>query len=37
MPDTLIKVDLKDSPYNNDKVHNRWHPTSDRGMGVAGR
>ncbi len=26
MPDTLIKVDLNDSPYNNEKVHNRWHP-----------
>ncbi|MFN3617070.1 MAG: formamidase [Aquabacterium sp.] len=26
MPETLIKVDLKDSPYNNPMVHNRWHP-----------
>jgi hypothetical protein len=27
MPETLIKVDLKDSPYNNPMVHNRWLPT----------
>ena len=26
MPNTLIKVDLSDSPYNNEMVHNRWHP-----------
>ena len=26
MPETLIKVDLQDSPYNNPMVHNRWHP-----------
>ena len=26
MPDTLIKVDLTKSAYENDKVHNRWHP-----------
>ena len=26
MPETLIKVDLKESPYNNPMVHNRWHP-----------
>ncbi|THF59432.1 formamidase [Pseudothauera rhizosphaerae] len=26
MPETLIKVDLKQSPYENEKVHNRWHP-----------
>lgn len=26
MTDTLIKVDLSDSPYNNEKIHNRWHP-----------
>jgi formamidase len=26
MVDTLIKVDLKQSPYENDMVHNRWHP-----------
>ncbi|KXW56940.1 acetamidase/formamidase family protein [Ferrovum sp. PN-J185] len=26
MADTLIKVDLKESPYNNEMVHNRWHP-----------
>ena len=26
MPETLIKVDLKQSPYENENVHNRWHP-----------
>ena len=26
MPDTLIKVDLTQSAYDNDKIHNRWHP-----------
>jgi formamidase len=26
MPDTLIKVDLSQSPYENDMIHNRWHP-----------
>ena len=26
MPDTLIKVDLKQSPYENQMIHNRWHP-----------
>ena len=26
MADTLIKVDLKQSPYENAQVHNRWHP-----------
>jgi formamidase len=26
MPETLIKVDLSQSPYENDMVHNRWHP-----------
>lgn len=26
MTDTLISVDLKESPYTNEKVHNRWHP-----------
>jgi len=26
MTNTLIKVDLKDSPHTNEKVHNRWHP-----------
>ena len=26
MPETLIKVDLGQSAYENDKVHNRWHP-----------
>lgn len=26
MTDTLIKVDLTQSAYDNDMVHNRWHP-----------
>ncbi len=26
MPETLIKVDLSQSAYENDKIHNRWHP-----------
>ena len=26
MTDTLIKIDLKQSPYENDCIHNRWHP-----------
>ncbi len=26
MPDTLIKVDLEASPYDNEMIHNRWHP-----------
>ena len=26
MPDTLIKVDLTQSAYDNDMIHNRWHP-----------
>jgi formamidase len=26
MADTLIKVDLSKSPYENDMIHNRWHP-----------
>jgi formamidase len=26
MPEALIKVDLKESPYDNELVHNRWHP-----------
>jgi formamidase len=26
MVDTLIKVDLNQSPYDNDMIHNRWHP-----------
>lgn len=26
MADTLIKVDLSQSPYENDMIHNRWHP-----------
>jgi formamidase len=26
MPETIVKVDLKSSPYQNDMIHNRWHP-----------
>ena len=26
MADTLIKVDLNQSPYDNPLIHNRWHP-----------
>ncbi|RAI01956.1 formamidase [Acuticoccus sediminis] len=26
MASTLIKVDLSESPYTNEKIHNRWHP-----------
>lgn len=26
MPETLIKVDLTQSAYDNEMVHNRWHP-----------
>lgn len=26
MPDTLIKVDPNQSAYDNEQVHNRWHP-----------
>src|SRR5262249_760067 len=26
MPQTLVKVDLKQSPYDNPMIHNRWHP-----------
>jgi acetamidase/formamidase len=26
LTDTLIKVDLNESPYTNEKIHNRWHP-----------
>jgi len=26
MPETIIEVDLKASPYDNEKIHNRWHP-----------
>jgi formamidase len=26
MTETLIKVDLSQSPYDNDMIHNRWHP-----------
>src|SRR6201987_5326656 len=26
MPDTLFKVDLTQSAYENDMIHNRWHP-----------
>ena len=26
MAETLIQVDLKQSPYDNPQIHNRWHP-----------
>lgn len=26
MTDTIIKVNLNESPYDNEKIHNRWHP-----------
>ena len=26
MTDTIIKVNLNESAYDNDKLHNRWHP-----------
>src|SRR5271168_952422 len=26
MPKTLVKVDLSESPYKNEMIHNRWHP-----------
>lgn len=26
MAETLIKVDLNQSPYENENIHNRWHP-----------
>ena len=26
MPETLIKIDLAESPYTNPNIHNRWHP-----------
>ena len=26
MPETLIKVDLTKSAYENEEIHNRWHP-----------
>ena len=26
MTDTIIKIDLSKSAYDNDQVHNRWHP-----------
>jgi formamidase len=26
MTDTLIKVDLTQSPVENEMIHNRWHP-----------
>ena len=26
MTDTLIKIELNQSAYDNDMVHNRWHP-----------
>ena len=26
MTETLVKVDLSSSAYENENVHNRWHP-----------
>src|SRR3984957_16047397 len=26
MPSTLIEIDLSQSPYKNEAIHNRWHP-----------
>lgn len=26
MAETIIKVNLNESPYDNEKIHNRWHP-----------
>jgi formamidase len=26
MAEVLVKVDLKESPYTNEMIHNRWHP-----------
>ena len=26
MAETIIKIDLNKSAYENDKIHNRWHP-----------
>jgi formamidase len=26
MAETIIKINLNESPYTNDKIHNRWHP-----------
>lgn len=26
MAETIIKIDLSKSPYENDMIHNRWHP-----------
>src|SRR3954465_7316490 len=25
-PKPLIEIDLSESPYKNDMIHNRWHP-----------
>ena len=30
MTETLIKVDLSQSAYDNEMVHNRWHPDLPR-------
>ncbi len=26
MAETIVKVDLTESPYTNPNIHNRWHP-----------
>ena len=35
MADTLISVDLSDSPHTNENVHNRWHPDIEPVLTVA--
>ena len=37
MTDTLIKVDLAQSPYENKQIHNRWHPDIPMAVWVARR
>ena len=26
MTETIIKINLEESPHTNEKIHNRWHP-----------
>jgi formamidase len=26
MAKTIVKIDLSESPYKNELIHNRWHP-----------
>ena len=30
MAETLIKIDLSKSAYENENIHNRWHPDIPR-------